>query len=171
MKEKQIAENAMAYALKHGADQCEIYWLRRASSSTLMRDGVIADDTSSDLWGYSVRLIRNGVTGFSYGSRPEAESLRRSVDDALLSCDFLEKDPHYHFTAPGKKYPKVTSAPKEEIGFGRKKEILEQITHAAKTDERIRRVERASLGESFGSVHLMNSLGLDLYRESSYVTA
>ena len=94
MKEKQIAENAMAYALKHGADQCEIYWLRRASSSTLMRDGVIADDTSSDLWGYSVRLIRNGVTGFSYGSRPEAESLRRSVDDALLSCDFLEKDPH-----------------------------------------------------------------------------
>ena len=171
MKEKQFAENAMVYALKQGADQCEIYWLRRISSSTQMREGEIADDTSAERWGYSVRLIRNGVPGFSYGTVLDKGALRRSVDDALLSCDFLEKDPHYHFTVPGKNYPVVPGTPRESIGFPRKKEILEQMTDSAKTDERIRRVERTSIGETYGSVHMMNSLGLDLCRESSYVTA
>ncbi len=171
MKDKQIAENAMAYALKHGADQCEIYWMRRASSSTQMRDGEIADDTSAERGGYSVRLIRDGVPGFSYGARLDTDTLCRSVDDALLSCDFLEKDPHYHFTAPGKNYPVVASVPKETIGFSQKKEYLEQLTAAAQRDRRILRAERTSVGETSGSVHLMNSLGLDLCREFSYVSA
>lgn len=121
MKEKLIAENAMAYALKQGVDLCEIFWTRRTSASTQMRDGEIADDTSAERGGYSVRLVRGGVPGFAYGARLEKESLRRSVDDALLSCDFLEKDEHYHFTAPGKIYPKVQVVRPEFIGFGEKR--------------------------------------------------
>lgn len=171
MNEKQIAENAIAYALKHGADQCEIYWLRRFSSSTQMRDGALSDDTSSEHCGYSVRLIRHNVPGFSYGVHFDTDSLRRTVDDALLSCDFLEKDLHYHFTPSGKDYPQVPVVSKVTASFAQKKEYLEEMAAAAKTDERIRRVERTAIGETSGTIHLLNSLGLDLCRESSYVTA
>lgn len=170
-KEKIAAENAMAYAIQHGADQCEIYWTRRASSSTQMRDGEISDDTSSDRSGYSVRLIKDGVPGFSYGVTLDENSLKRSVDDALLSCGFLEKNEHYYFTAPGKTYPKVENSTADFCGFAEKKEYLELMANAATCDDRIKKVERTAVGETMGSVHLMNSLGLDLYRESSYVSA
>lgn len=169
--EKIAAENAMAYAIQHGADDCEIYWTRRASSSTQMRDGSISDDTSSERSGYSVRLIKNGVPGFSYGVTPDEFSLKRSIDDAMISCDFLEKNEHYHFTAPGADYPEVENVSADFCGFAEKKEYLERMSEAANCDSRIKKVERTAVGETMGSVHIMNSLGLDLYRESSYVSA
>lgn len=171
MQEKNAAENAMAYALRHGADACEIYFTRRASSSTQMRNGSVSDDTSSDRSGYSVRLIKNGVPGFSYGVVPDETSLKDSVDNALLSCEFLEADPHYHFTEPGKSYPIVENAAAAFCGFGEKKEYLEQMNAAALCDPRIQRVERTAVGETMSSVYLINSLGLELYRESAYVSA
>lgn len=170
-REKISAENAMAYAIKHGADQCEIYWTRRASTSTQMREGELSDDTSSDRSGYSVRLIKNGVPGFSYGVVMDEWALKRSIDDAMLSCEFLEKNEHYHFTAPGKNYPEVKNVTSDFCSFAEKKEYLELMANGAACDERIKKVERTAVGETIGSVHLMNSLGLDLYRESSYVSA
>ena len=170
-QEKIAAENAMAYALKQGADDCEIFWTRRASSSTQMRDGVLSDDTSSERSGYSVRLIKNGVPGFSYGVSLNETSLKNSVDDALLSCSFLEPNAHYRFTAPGGAYPEVENNSADFCGFAAKKEYLEWMTEAAKCDSRIKKVERTAVGETIGSTRLMNSLGLDLYRESSYVSA
>lgn len=169
--EKITAENAMAYALRNGADACEIYFTRRASSSTQMRDGTISDDTSSERSGYSVRLIKKGVPGFSYGVVADETLLKRSVDDALLSCEFLDENPHYHFTEPGKDYPVVKNIAASFCGFGEKKEYLEQMHQAALGDARTKRVERTALGEAMSSVRLMNSLGLDLYRESAYVSA
>lgn len=169
--EKTAAENAMAYALRNGADACEIYFTRRASSSTQMRDGRISDDTSSERSGYSVRLIKKGVPGFSYGVVADEASLKRSVDHALLSCEFLDENPHYHFTEPGKAYPKVENRVASFCGFGEKEDYLKQMNAAALGDTRIQRVERTAVGETMGSVRLFNSLGLDLYRESAYVSA
>ncbi|MBQ6810579.1 MAG: TldD/PmbA family protein [Firmicutes bacterium] len=169
--EKIAVQNSISYALKQGADDCEIYWGRRSSASTQMRAGEISDDNASDRSGYSVRVIKNGVSGFSYGVALSEESLRRSVDDALLSCGFLEKNDHYHFTAPGKAYPEIEQHSAPFCGFSEKKEYLDRMFEAAQCDPRISKVERTAVSETMGSVRIMNSLGLDLYRESSYVSA
>ncbi|MBQ1252068.1 MAG: TldD/PmbA family protein, partial [Firmicutes bacterium] len=169
--ETLAVQNSISYALKQGADDCEIYWGRRSSSSTQMRAGELSDDNASDRSGYSVRVIKNGVPGFSYGVALTEESLRRSVDDALLSCGFLEKDEHYHFTAPGKNYPEIEPSSAPFCGFAEKKEYLDRMFEAAQCDPRISKVERTAVAETMGSVRIMNSLGLDLYRESSYVSA
>ena len=84
-KQKERFKDAIAYALKQGADDCEIYFCRSESDMTQMRNGALSDDQISAQSGYSVRLIRNGVPGFSYGVAAEKDSLRRSVDSALLS--------------------------------------------------------------------------------------
>ena len=170
-KEKQIAENIMKYALRRGADDCEIYWNRRFSASTQMRSGALSDDTAADRIGYSVRLIKKGVPGFAYGVTMDEASMRRSVDDALVSCAFLETDPFYHFTEGGKTYPQAPALWQGETGFSQIKAFLEEMTAAAKTDPRILRVERAAFGDSRGDVHILNSLGLDLEREYRYVSA
>ena len=108
MTEKEIAKEAIAYAEKCGADQCEIYYHRHSSSSLQMRDGILSDDSAADRSGYSVRLLKNGVPGFSYGTALEKDFLHRSVDDALLSCSFLEPDEDVSFTRPAAIIPRLT---------------------------------------------------------------
>ncbi len=167
---KKIIADALRYALSKGADQCEIYVSESRSESTQMRDGTLSDDQTSSRSGFSVRLIRGGVPGFSYGVRLEKEPLRRAVDDALLSCDFLDPDEDYHFTAAGKAYPDVPAVKSAPVSVAEKKAVLAAMTAAAAKDDRIRRVERTSVSEYGGSTLLMNTLGLDLYKESRFVS-
>ncbi len=172
MKEKEIAKEAIAYAEKCGADQCEIYYHRHSSSSLQMRDGVLSDDSAADRSGYSVRLLKNGVPGFSYGTALEKDFLHRSIDDALLSCDFLEPDEDVSFTPPGSHYPEVdTVSAIPVLSFDRKKAYLQEMIAAAKIDPRITRVERVGLSQVESETFLFNSLGLELHRQMAMISA
>ncbi len=173
-KEKELKEyfkDTVAYALKKGADECEIYYRRAESDMTQMRNGELSDDRTSDARGYSVRLIRGGVPGFSYGVAAERDALRRCVDNALLSCDFLDKDEDYHFTPPGQVYPEVEIPPAENVGFNEKTRFLKEIGDAAMAEKNIRNVERASFSSYRERTLIMNSLGLDLGKEARFVSA
>ncbi len=171
MQQKKIVENIMAYALKKGADQCEVLWTRSVSATTQMRQGEISDDNGASRWGYSVRVIKDRVPGFSYGTLIDRDMLRRSVDDALLSCAFAEEDKDYCFTPPGAAYPMVRGRQPEKINFGQKKEILDLLEEGAKSEKQIAKVERVSLSEHSAATCILNSLGLDLCRENAFVSA
>ena len=170
MNEKTTVENILAYALKNGADHCEIFWSKGDTATTQMRDGEISDDNGASRCGYSVRLIKDGVPGFSFGTLIEPELLKRSVDDALLSCAFGEQDADYHFTAPGQSYPVVRNKRPENLSFQQKREFLELLAEGAAESGKVKRVERVGIGEHRNVTFLMNSLGLDLYRESYFVS-
>lgn len=171
MNEKKIIENIMAYALKNGAHQCEILWTRSASATTQMRQGEICDDNGASRCGYSVRVIKNNVPGFSYGTLVNRDMLRRSVDDALLSCRFAEEDKDYHFTPPGASYPMVRIKRPERVSFAQKKEILDLLEEGARSQKQIDKVERVALSEHSAETFILNSLGLDLCRENYFVSA
>lgn len=171
MTEKKTVENIMAYALKKGADQCEVLWTKSASSTTQMRQGEISDDNGASRCGYSVRVIKNGVPGFSYGTIVDRDMLQRSVDDALLSCAFAEEDRDYCFTPPGASYPLVRNKQPEKVSFAQKKEYLDLLEEGASGKKQIKEVERVSLSEHSGATCILNSLGLDLCRENYFVSA
>lgn len=170
MNEKIIVENIMAYALQKGADQCEVLWTQSFSATTQMREGEISDDNGASNRGYAVRLLKNNVLGFSYGTLIDTEMLKRSVDDALLSCAFAEKDEDYFFTAPGGKYPMIRNKRPENVSFVQKKEFLQLMEAAAGEGQKVKKVERVAIGEHRNTTRLLNSLGLDLYRESYFVS-
>jgi PmbA protein len=171
MQQKKTVEDIMAYALKKGADQCEVLWTRSVSATTQMRQGEISDDNGAFRQGYSVRVIKDQVPGFSYGTLIDRDMLRRSVDDALLSCAFAEEDKDYCFTRPKAAYPMIRSKQPEKINFKQKKEILDLLAEGAKSEKQIDKVERVAVSEHTTATCILNSLGLDLCRENAFVSA
>lgn len=164
MDEIKLARDILAYANKNGAEQCEIYRVISSSELLRLREGNLSEDKGSEQGGYSVRLIRNGVPGFSYGVSFEKNSLCRSVDQALLSCDYLETDPHYFFTQPGGKYQECKESGPCEISYERRMNLLKEIDCAVRSKSGINRAESVSAGIIRGHSFLINSLGLELER-------
>ena len=162
MKQKQLLDDAMAYALRQGASQCEFYLTKSRGEGLALRNGILNDDNRAEKVGFSVRLIKESVPGFSYGAVAEKESLRRAVDDALLTTSFLEPDPYYRFTQGGLDYPNVPNVPRESITRNQKMAMLESIVKIAENKPNISRVERVSYGCNDYEATIVNSLGLDL---------
>ena len=74
MKQKQLLDDAMAYALRQGASQCEFYLTKSRGEGLALRNGILNDDNRAEKVGFSVRLIKESVPGFSYGAVAEKES-------------------------------------------------------------------------------------------------
>ncbi|MEE0776629.1 MAG: TldD/PmbA family protein, partial [Bacillota bacterium] len=169
--QKQMLDNAMAYALKHGADQCEFYLIHSSGESLSMRGGVLNDDNRAEKVGFSVRLMKNNVPGFSYGAVAEPASLRRAIDDALVATSFLEPDPHFHFTEGGLAYPSLPAFELEDISRKEKMELLESMASIAQSKPKIARAERVSYAANSFETTIVNSLGLDLQYRTCFHSA
>lgn len=171
MRLKQLLNEAMAYALRCGADQCEFFFTRSRGEGLSLRDGVLHDDNSAEKVGFSVRLMKGGVPCFSYGAIPNKESLRRAIDDALLTVSFLEQDPYYRFTEGGLEYPNVPVFSQESIVRSLKMDLLATMSEAATAQPHIARAERVSYRSNDYEVTIVNSLGLELYYHTAFCSA
>ncbi|MEG0874572.1 MAG: TldD/PmbA family protein [Clostridiales bacterium] len=170
MKKEIILENALSYALKKGADQCEIFAVNSSSERYVLEDKALADVNGSKSQGFSIRLLKNGVLGFSYGAVAEKNVMEKAIDDALVSCKFLDSEPYYHFTPHGLIYPNVPWEAQEEVGFKEKEEFLYALKSATLKNKKVKKIDRASLGSAKVTTIIKNTLGLDLTFNANYVT-
>jgi PmbA protein len=121
--------------------------------------------------GVGVRVLKSRGMGFSYSTSMDDSDLVRMIDNALTSAQFQTPDEFNVFPLP-ESYPEISGLFDEGLGLVAEKEKidrameLERLTLAA--DPRVRRVRKATYGESNYEGHIRNSLGVaGSYRDTS----
>lgn len=124
------------------------------------RDGKVDTFKSAEPVGVSIRVMKRGGMGFSYSSSFAGADLRRMVDSACLGAEMQTPD-QFNLLPGSANYaemPELYDAGLSSVTVADKVARaleLEELTLAA--DVRIKRVRKASYGESLYSVHLRNS--------------
>lgn len=124
--------------------------------------------------GVSLRALKSGGMGFSYSTSMSDADLERMVDAALVSAENQTPDSWNGFSSPAP-FPAVSrlldeglSAIDEQEKVKRAME-LERLTLAV--DSRLKRVRKASYGESEYDVYIMNSEGIEAGFRGTSVSA
>ncbi|HOI14939.1 MAG TPA: TldD/PmbA family protein [Geobacteraceae bacterium] len=114
--------------------------------------------------GVSVRILKSQGMGFSYSTSMSDADLERMIDAALVAAENQTPDPWHGFSAPSP-FPFVGGlfdeglAAIDEQEKVRQAMELERLTLAA--DARVKRVRKASYGESEYEVYIRNSEGVE----------
>lgn len=116
--------------------------------------------------GVSVRVLKTGGMGFSFSTSLAGGDLERMVDNAVISAENQTQDAFNGFPDPsGSDYPDIGKIYDDELaGIDERRKIecamdLERLTLAS--DGRIKRVRKASFGESEYEVYLRSSTGIE----------
>lgn len=122
----------------------------------------------------SIRVLKGHAMGFSYSTSLDGPDLVKMIDNALASAEIQTPDECNVLPAP-MAYPLLTGLFDEGLALIDEKEkigrTLELERLVLATDPRIKRVRKASYGESVYEGHIRNSLGVSgSYRDTS-VTA
>jgi PmbA protein len=124
--------------------------------------------------GVSLRALKSGGMGFSYSTSMSDADLERMVDAALVSAENQTPDSWNGFSSPAQ-FPAVPrlldhglAAIDEQEKVERTME-LERLTLAV--DSRLKRVRKASYGESEYEVYIMSSEGIEAGFRGTSVSA
>jgi PmbA protein len=122
--------------------------------------------------GVGIRVLKSNAMGFSFSTSMDDCDLLKMIDNALTSAQFQTPDEFNVFPLP-EAYPEISGLFDGELRqvnegekIGRAME-LERLTLAA--DPRVRKVRKATYGESNYEAHIRNSLGVSgSYRDTSF---
>ena len=124
------------------------------------RDGKVDTFKSAEPVGVSIRILKQGGMGFSYSSSFDEPDLRRMIDSACIGAQMQTPD-QFNLLPGQADYPEMPELLDRKLTavsvadkVARALE-LERLTLAG--DGRIKRVRKASYGESLHSVHIRNS--------------
>ncbi|BBA70554.1 TldD/PmbA family protein [Geobacter sulfurreducens] len=125
--------------------------------------------------GVSVRVLKNGGMGFSFSTSMAPEDLARMVDNALVGAESQTPDADHGFPDPPAVYPDVAglfddglAAVAEEAKIAVALD-LERLTLAA--DPRVRKVRKATYGDSMVETMVVNSRGVSCRYRGTSVSA
>ncbi|MDO4542161.1 MAG: DNA gyrase modulator, partial [Bacillota bacterium] len=163
-----LLERILAYSIKVGADECEIFLSRGEAKRLVIGEGQLRDREIALTNGFSLRLLKNSRIGFSYGNEISEPALKKAVDDALISCDFLAPEPLYGFTPPGASYPALPQYTPDELSFRRELDFVRNMEKKALSAKAIAKVDKAALSLVRAEAVIKNSLGLDLAYDTGY---
>lgn len=159
----QLADNVERLVLASACDDYEIMTGRSTTLSVEAREGKIDTFKSAAPLGVSVRLLKNSRMGFSFSSSFAEADLKLMLDSAMTSALAQSPDdanilPERMDFAP---MPELLDPRLSSVDVSRKIDRaleLEQLALAA--DSRIKRVRKATYGESVYSVHIRSSRGI-----------
>ena len=157
-----------------GLDGYEIMAGYSRNLSIEVKEGKVDTFKCSNPVGVSVRLLKGQGMGFSFSTSLDDADLGLMIDNALVGAETQTPDPDYNLPGP-QRYPVIEglfdpdlSAVAESDKIERTLE-LERLVLAA--DPRVKRVRKATYGESSFFVHLRNSLGVEGVYDGSSVTS
>ena len=113
--------------------------------------------------GVSIRVLKAGSMGFSYSSSLDEPDLARMIDNAVVGAETQTPEEFHAFPGPqsypnvGEIFDELLVSVREEEKVARAME-LERLVLAH--DPRVRRVRKATYGESSYEVMISNSLGV-----------
>ncbi len=152
-------------------DGWEIFSVASRNLSIEVKEQKVDSFTCSEPVGVSVRVLKAGSMGFSFSTSMDETDLARMIDSAVVGAENQTPDEFHAFPLP-EAYPDIPGMFDEGLAMvGEEEKIgraleLERLTLAA--DPRVKRVRKASYGESTFEVAIRNSLGVGgSYRGSS----
>jgi PmbA protein len=152
-------------------DGYEIFMSASRNLSIEVKEQQVDTFRCSSPVGVGIRVLKANAMGFSFSTSMDDCDLMKMIDNALTSAQFQTPDENNIFPFP-EAYPEISGLFDGELGrvgegekIGRAME-LERLTLAA--DPRVRKVRKASYGESNYEGHIRNSLGVSgSYRDTS----
>lgn len=160
----ELADRVEALLKIRTLDGYEIMTGHSRTLSIEAKDGKIDTFKAAEPVGVGIRTLQNGGMGFSYSSSFVDADLKRMVDSACTGAQLQTPD-QFNLLPAASVYQEMPELFDKDLGavsVAAKVERaleLERLTLAV--DNRIKRVRKASYGESVYSVHLRNSS--DLY--------
>lgn len=141
-------------------DGYEIMTGHSRSLSIEARDGKIDTFKSAEPVGVSIRVLQQGGMGFSYSSSFAEGDLQRMIDSAVLGARMQTPD-EFNILPESAAYREMAELADPDLAAiptaAKVDRALELERLTLGMDSRIRRVRKATYGESLYSVHLRNS--------------
>ena len=149
---------------KKGLDQFEVYAQKRNGLTVEIKEGEVDFLDTSQGVGLAIRALAKGRLGFAYLTELKPETLAQAVERATSATAHTSSDPFLGFPKGGLPVPEVEGIYDVEMSaldVGEKIErarILERS--ALSSDERVRKVRKASYSEADYQVIIANSQGV-----------
>jgi PmbA protein len=173
MNFKLTAEKTERILASRALDGWEIFQVASRNLSIEVKEQKVDTFTCSQPVGVSVRVLREGRMGFSFSTSLDDADLEKMVDNALIGGANQTQDEFLVLPRP-EPFPILAALFDESLARVDEGEKvaraleLERLTLAA--DPRIRRVRKASYGESSFEVAIRNSFGVAGYYRGTSVT-
>lgn len=139
-----------------------------------VKEGNVDSFKCSSPVGVSIRILKSQGMGFSYSTSMYDADLERMIDAALVAAENQTTDPWHGFSAPAP-IPRIGGLLDEglaAIDDGQKvRQAVELERLALAADARVKRVRKASYGESEYEVYLRSSEGVDAGFRGTSVSA
>ncbi|MBN2296986.1 MAG: TldD/PmbA family protein [Deltaproteobacteria bacterium] len=120
--------------------------------------------------GISIRILNEGSLGFAYG--PDASE--ELIDAAISSARYQFKDEHNHIPPYFDTYIGMDLVDHSVANLSVDDCISQAISlekTARDADSRVKQVRKASFSRSIASTHIVNSHGIDISSDSTFVSA
>ena len=157
-----------------GADQFELYILRKNSTKVDSKNQQVDSLSRSQDLGLSVRLIRDQKLGFSFTTSLENSAIDRAIQSANEIAALMPRDPDATVASLNRSsYPQVASFDAEglAVSIEEKIEMAKKVEAACRrADSRVSAVRSASFSENVYEFHLVDSEGRRISHQSTIFT-
>jgi PmbA protein len=160
----RLAETAINFALKRGANEAEAFAYQGLTTNILIERGQIARSSRIIDRGLGVRAIINKAIGFSYTNILESQTtVEETVLKALSSARASKPDKDWHGLPAKKSFASVENTYDKKVAELRAENLVNltsaMLDAAEKTDKRVFPIEGGA-GASYLSTAVANSNGI-----------
>jgi PmbA protein len=159
----EIAQAAVAYGIKQGADAAETFVSTGRELSVEVRHGVLETMKQAEDRGIGVRVLRGRQVGFAFDTELGKREVEETVRRAIAASKHTHADDYQSLPRPGEPYPvldlydaAIDLTPVEE-----KVSLALRMEEAALGfDGRVKIIESSTYQEGAGEVAIANSHGI-----------
>lgn len=169
MELQKIIEKGLAL----GLEEVEVYANQSESNTLKLNDGALEAYDVKSLFGVSIRALYQGKMGYVYTETLEEEDVDGILQQLLQNIQVLDAtEPEFMYGAGAtyqsvpelvSDYPKYTTAEKLAMLQKLEKDVLS-------TSDKIKKVGYCQYTETSNHTEIVNSKGLNLKREHSYIS-
>ncbi len=163
----EMAQKALALAMKNGADEAEVYYANSRSTSANIRKNMVEGAKEQFSEGIGIRAIIDGAVGFASTNIPNR--LEDAVKIAVDSARVRESDPDWTGLVSNAKYPDVSGTFDKKIVEMELDECIElalQMIEGARSATDILATS-GSFSRSYSKHLILNSNGVEVEEEGT----
>lgn len=169
----KLAKEALNYALKHGAEQVDVFISRSHSMEVEIEKSGIKTCSIRHNHGIGIRAYYKGGLGFSTSQNLSLESIREAAKKAAKQARNTEPDPDFVSLPEPKKVPPVSGLYDNNIAEITIDKIIsltkELISSCKEVYERV--IVNGEVSCSSREYVIMNSLGVEVFEKKTGISA
>jgi PmbA protein len=166
-----IAEKAIRYARRLGADAAEVYVLKQKGTAVQIERGVISNESAQEIGGIGIRVLKDDAFGFSHMDKLEEEKVEKTVENAYHLAKASVPDPNNSLPYL-KPFPKVEGIYDKKIVDLQVEDVVEMtknmLNAALSYDPRVR-ADMGGIESRVEEEALVNTEGVDATEERTFL--